>query len=942
MFLFAENNPTAALVREAATRIAGAVSPDDASDAVYPDDVPALLSRHAWAGYEAAGGPSHPTWQRPLPGREGRSAEPPPNVVLVLMESMRGLEMRGPFRALPVTPQLGSLEARALVFPNFYANGVTTVDAEFSVLCSALPVVGRAPVYIRKPELRIRCLPEILREHGYETHWISAYRADYANKRRFLEAHGVETIHDQASFDLSRAMNPPVGWGMGDVDMFEQALEKMDGFDEPFFAEVMTLSNHHPFDHDYGLDFPDFTRVPGEAHYHDYLRGMHYTDHAVGSFVRAALQRPWGQRTVFVILGDHGVRSFPTTENGERAGPVLETEIFFRNRLILLAPGRVEPGVSPLVGSQIDLAPTLLDVLGIRSENGFLGVSLLAPLDAERRHAWMNVGHAFNFRSGNRYCFSVGYSCFERAFPRCEEGVEPTAIGHTCFELEGDLFDAGAARAVRVLEAQEGAATPRARRAPEPTESPPDCTRCLPSVRRRLFRHDRQPPKREDPMNRKLLVLVLGAALTSSGCTTLQNILDFEEQVQEAQQSVRITGTIRTEGPADGNLVVLVGSAVFDEDGKPVIQENGIPQHLGLDLYTRRNPGSFLFILTEPGKFRLGAYEDRNRNGDLDAGERYVRVVDSELIELEAGESRKIDLVITDALRWEGEPIDVLGIVERDAHAQGIHAIRAFSKKGEVAPLSDDRFARDKGSFGLWKPMDFLNEELAGVYFTEEYDPDRIPVLFVHGIMGFPQEFEKLVDELDRTRFQAWFYFYPSGFGLNGISDHLADLLRELQVRHDFDEIAIVAHSMGGLVSRGAILKYFSDTQREDVEIFVSINSPFGGSVAAKRTEDAPIEIPPSFKDMNPDSEYMTWVFYEDETRTRFKELPGEIPHHMIMGYGGEGEPYNDGAVSIESQAHVDLQEHAASVRVWNFSHVGTLHEERTVSRVNTLLRDGL
>jgi hypothetical protein len=54
------------------------------------------------------------------------------------------------------------------------------------------------------------------------------------------------------------------------------------------------------------------------------------------------------------------------------------------------------------------------------------------------------------------------------------------------------------------------------------------------------------------------------------------------------------------------------------------------------------------------------------------------------------------------------------------------------------------------------------------------------------------------VDELDRTRFQSWFYFYPSGFPIADISEHLATLLERLAIRHDFREIAIVPHSAGG------------------------------------------------------------------------------------------------------------------------------------------------
>jgi phosphoglycerol transferase MdoB-like AlkP superfamily enzyme len=457
VFLFSQHNPTMDLWRDATSRTLSLLGWQRDRELASRQDLLSLLNREGYPSYEPAGDASTPLWQRPVPGTETRGlSESRPNVVVILMESMRGLEMQGEYRALPVTPALNALERDGVVFSNFYANGMTTVDAEFSILCSALPVVNEAPVYIRKFDLDIRCLPEILKDHGYETHWISAYRANYANKRQFLERHGIDRVHDENSLDASRARHPAVGWGMGDVDMFDQALEKMDRFREPFFTELMTLSNHHPFDHDYDLAFPaSFESLSGNTHYRNYLKGIYYTDHAVGRFLAAARERPWFSRTLFVILGDHAVRAYPNAPDGGALGPVLETEIYFRSRLLLYAPSFLVPDRHDILGSQIDVTPTILDLLGIRTPNSFLGVSLLADIPPARRFALMNIGHVFNIRSGNQYCYSVGYSCFEGVFPRCPPGVEPTSLGHTCFELEADLLHEAAGKTPRPLDPLE-------------------------------------------------------------------------------------------------------------------------------------------------------------------------------------------------------------------------------------------------------------------------------------------------------------------------------------------------------------------------------------------------------------------------------------------------------------------------------------------------------
>ena len=182
---------------------------------------------------------------------------------------------------------------------------------------------------------------------------------------------------------------------------------------------------------------------------------------------------------------------------------------------------------------------------------------------------------------------------------------------------------------------------------------------------------------------------------------------------------------------------------------------------------------------------------------------------------------------------------------------------------------------------GIWQPMAFLSEGLAGVYFLAPYDPARIPVLFVHGLGGSPQQLLPLARSLDRERFQAWFYFYPSGYSLDGISDHLASVLARLEVTHGFEELAIVAHSMGGLVSRGAILRHPMEDE-DRIRLFITLATPWGGG-AAPRAAVLPTTLPPSFADMNSSSDYLRWLFYADDGRAR--GWPDQASFHLLIGY---------------------------------------------------------
>jgi len=407
----------------------------------------------------------HPLLQVPVAPttRAGR----PLNVVLVLMESVRLAETGiGRDGAPLLTPNLDALARAGVYYPRFYANAYQTVRGEMTTLCSTIPNYGRGQEYSSRPDLALACLPQILASHGYQTHWISAYSANYGNKRAFLGKHGVQHFHDREEIKQRPLKKPSVGWGASDEDLAEFAVDVLDRARPPFFAEVMTLSNHHPFNHDYGVEPPPHvTASPERGAYKNYLRGTHYTDVAVGHLMALARQRPWFKDTLFIFLGDHGAWVFP--EQGARALTVAEKiEVYHRTPLIMYAPAQLQPRVDVTLGSQVDVAPTVLELLGIRARNAFQGTSLLQPLPHKDRTVVMGNDSAWNVRQGDRYCMALGQSCFRHMHPRCPDGFKPKMRGYACFEEERDLLDLlGDSGAAHMLGDREGAAlTARARR----------------------------------------------------------------------------------------------------------------------------------------------------------------------------------------------------------------------------------------------------------------------------------------------------------------------------------------------------------------------------------------------------------------------------------------------------------------------------------------------
>lgn len=113
---------------------------------------------------------------------------------------------------------------------------------------------------------------------------------------------------------------------------------------------------------------------------------------------------------------------------------------------------------------------------------------------------------------------------------------------------------------------------------------------------------------------------------------------------------------------------------------------------------------------------------------------------------------------------------------------------------------------------GAFRPKKAINT--MGLYFSEPYDPKKIPVLFTHGLMSGPATFANLtnrllVDPVIRENYQFWFFGYPSGLAWTIPASRQREALEELMKEYnprgtskEMNNIVMVGHSMGGLITR--------------------------------------------------------------------------------------------------------------------------------------------
>jgi pimeloyl-ACP methyl ester carboxylesterase len=395
----------------------------------------------------------------------------------------------------------------------------------------------------------------------------------------------------------------------------------------------------------------------------------------------------------------------------------------------------------------------------------------------------------------------------------------------------------------------------------------------------------------------------------------------FKEQRAFVENVSTLAGTVRTEHPHQGTFIVFLISLDSEE---PAL----------VDHFVLEQPGRWMFRIL-PGTYAVGAFEDRNADGDYDdeptlgarSGPRY---------ELAAGQGiDDIELVIP----WEGRAdvkgrVNVEALQARSTVDQEQRTTGQLAVAGEIVEITDPRFSPENANIGLWRPVDFVFDVGAGIYFLEECDPRKTPILFVHGINGHPAAFETLIAGLDRERLQPWLFYYPSGNRLDGAASFATQTLIRLRARCPYDELFVVAHSMGGLVARAAVLEHAEKSRLAHISLFVSISSPFRGIQSATNVAKAPERIqqrmPFAFEYVALDSPFITGLFYRDpDTREVRRRLPEDLTYHLLFGHT------DDTTVPNRSSARWEAVEEAVKVWPLDYNHVSILDAPETSEILN-------
>ncbi len=395
------------------------------------------------------------------------------------------------------------------------------------------------------------------------------------------------------------------------------------------------------------------------------------------------------------------------------------------------------------------------------------------------------------------------------------------------------------------------------------------------------------------------------AAVALAGCTLAR--LDVETRDYDA--STVLVGRVELGAAAEGAIVVGAHAAA---GGRwQVLHQTLLHEHGGFEL------------IVPPGEYTLFAFADRNGNGLFDPGEPAAT--------REVGRVLPTSSMVAglDMTLGDGTALQVPRLTPAPRHS---------TQAGALAELDAPAFNADNGRLGYWQPMPFFRAQGGNVYFLEPYDAARTPVLFVHGAVGSPQDWRHQIEQLDRTRFQPWVFFYPSGSAVESMSNLLYWKLLNLQLRHRYDRLVIVAHSMGGLVVRRFLLD--NGANLPQIRRFITLSTPWAGEASADSGVKLSPAVVPSWRDMQPEGPFMRSLFD--------RRLPVGLEYDLLFGHRGAPglsgiwRPNNDGTVTLASQLRRAAQEEARLVFGFDEDHTSILSAPQVTRQLQALLADSV
>ena len=276
-----------------------------------------------------------------------------PNIILIITESFTAKALEATGGQADIMPELNQLVKEGILFSAVYAASDRTDKGIAAVLAGYPSLPGSSPLKYQKLTEKLAFIPDKLNAEGYTSEFYYGGTLEFANYRSFLVQAGFDKMVSDKDFPAADLKSK---WGAFDHVVFDRFLADTPDSDSNFFKTILTLTSHEPF------ETPVEPVFKGNDDETKFMNSLHYTDGAIGKFIKEAKTRKWWNNTLVVIIADHGSRMPGNSDIFDKAR--------FHIPMIWLGGAlNTKDTIIENLASQTDLAATLLAQLQINADD---------------------------------------------------------------------------------------------------------------------------------------------------------------------------------------------------------------------------------------------------------------------------------------------------------------------------------------------------------------------------------------------------------------------------------------------------------------------------------------------------------------------------------------------------------------------------------------------
>ncbi len=293
------------------------------------------------------------------------------NLIIIQVESLQNFVIGNSIGGQEITPNINKLLEHSLYFQHFYPQTVdgNSSDAELAVNTSLYPI-SEGSTFFSYPNNHYNSLPLLLKSEGYSTLAIHGDEASYWNRSAAYPHLGFEQFWDITKFSNTEE----IGMGLSDMAMFKQTAALLQGTPQPFYSFIITLTSHYPFYLPPDLQLLKLPPSLADTNLGNYLQIVHYTDQAIGNFIRDLKNNDLLDHSLVVIYGDHDGLFKRDKEQLENLWThhTISSDEWVRKYLpvpLIIYQSDFKGYKPEVYGGQVDVLPTISSILGFSQKS---------------------------------------------------------------------------------------------------------------------------------------------------------------------------------------------------------------------------------------------------------------------------------------------------------------------------------------------------------------------------------------------------------------------------------------------------------------------------------------------------------------------------------------------------------------------------------------------